>query len=512
MNLIEKMFSSRVLAQTESENYKNSQSQTEGRGYQVYFVSQLVEEQAKNKLGHSIKATTDSPFFQLTPDQRVRIVQACSPVLGIITSRMNRISAREFNIVSDKEQEDLIVDRLRDVYNLVNEYKSATEPQYLIASLKLKQHLKEKLYDLLPDLSNFDASLLRWSKMNKYQTKKEADKIKEWILAPNQNDSWEDFVKQWVFDIMTHGADAIYKQTLNNKVENIYHLAGGTVYPVKDIYVSSGTGYLQIIDMMEPQIFYSDELVYSKYIPISSHAYGLIPLDALINKIAESLLFDKLMAEQADGTRLPEKMIIVTDNNPFGKMDDTFKLPINKEEQKRIDKKIQTPIKGGVMTFSGNAATVVDLTRENTMGIQMQRQKDIREEIALVFNMSSMEVNLTGSDDVSGRSTAESQSEIEQGKGTLPIMAMIENKISREIFPYRYGYGYNFVYKSEISEKDELEKLRLKLSTGLYSVNEIRVKDLNENPFQGDQFNLPPSAQQQPTGSEVSPFNMRSLE
>jgi hypothetical protein len=506
------MFSKKVVAQIESDNYKTPTTEDNQRGYQIYFVSQLIEEQAKNKMGHKIKASTDEPYFQLSPDQRVRIVQACSPLLGIITSRMNRISGREFNIVSDKEKEELIVDRLRDLRNVVNEYQNATEPEYMIASMKIKSYIKEKLTDLLPDLSNFDASLLRWSKGIKHQNKVKCDEIKEWLMTPNQNDNWEDFIKQWVFDLMAHGSDAIYKQTLNNKVENIYHLAGGTVYPVKEQYVTSGTGYLQIIDMLEPQIFFNDELVYSKYIPISSRAYGLVPIESLVNKIAESLLFDKLMAEQADGTRLPEKMIVVTDNNPFGKMDETFKVPINKNEQKRIDKKMQTPVKGGVMTFSGNAATVVDLTRENTMSIQMQRQKDIREEVALVYNMSNMEVNLTGGDDTSGRATSESQAEIEQGKGTLPIMAMIENKLTREVIPFRYGYGYDLTFQTEASEKDELEKLRLKLSTGLYSTNEIRVKDLNLNPFPGEQFDVPPSAQQEPTGSEVSPFNMRSLE
>jgi len=513
LNIFQKAFRSTVQDQVSSPNYKNPQLNEEGRGYTVYFTSQMQNEYAKDRYGHDIVASRDDPYFLLTPDQRVRITQSCSMVLGIVTSRMNRISARKFNIVSDREQEDLIVDKFRDINNLIKEYANALEPAYIIAKARLTNFLRSKLIELNPDLSNFDACLLRWSKNNKQQTKSKADSIKSWLEQPNQNDTWEDFIKQWVFDEMIQGSVAIYKQTTNNRLDNMCVLAGGTTLPIRDLFVTSKTGYLQIVPNQTPQIFYTDELIYSRYIPISSRSYGLVPLEALINKITESLFFDKLMADQADGTKLPEKMIVVTDNNPFGKMDDTFKLPINKGEQKRIEKKINTPIKGGVMTFSGNTATVVDLTRENTMATQMQRQKDLREDIAQVFNMSNMEVNLTGGEDTSGRSTSESQGEIEEGKGTLPMMAEIENRMTKEAIIYRgLGSGYRLEFQAEESETKELERLRLKYSTGLFSLNEIRIKDLNLNPFDNEQFNEPPSAQQQPMGSEVNPFNMRSME
>ncbi|NCN22597.1 hypothetical protein GW934_03865, partial [Candidatus Falkowbacteria bacterium] len=159
------------------------------------------------------------------------------------------------------------------------------------------------------------------------------------------------------------------------------------------------------------------------YLPVSSRNYGMIPLEALIKKVTESLLFDNMMANQADGTKPPEKMVIVTEQNPFGSLDgdDAKDIPLDVDEQKRIEQKLSQPIKNGVMTFSGNHVEVVDLTRSDSMGNQMQRQKDIREEVALVFNATNMEVNLSGSDNTSGRSTSQAQMEIEQGKGIAPI-------------------------------------------------------------------------------------------
>ncbi len=490
----------------------NVKSNETGRGYQVYFTSELLKEYARDKSGNMVMSTRDEPYFVLSPEQRVKISQFCTPVLGIVSSRMNRISAKKFIVTSDKEQEDLIVDRMRDINNLIKEYQNVTDKSYIIARARLIVFLRERLFDLKPDLSNFDACLLRWSKGIKYQKKEVCDQIKSWLEQPNQNDTWQDFVKQWIYDEMIHGASAIYKQSMNNKLENMTLLPGGTVLPIRDKYVTTKTAYLQIIPNQTPLMYYSDELIFNRYLPISCRSYGIVPLEALVNKVAESLLFDKLMAEQADGTKLPEKMVLITENNMFG--DETVtKLPISKGEQKRIEKKVNTPLKGGVMTFSGNNVAVIDLTRENTMGIQMQRQKDIREDVALVYNMTSMEVNLTGSEDVSGRQTAEQQAEIEQGKGTLPMMAMMEYRLNKEAIPFRVSAsGYSVTFQSEKNEKEELEKWRTKLATGLFSVNQILVEDLNRNPFDKEEFNYPPNSQMTPDGSKINPFNFKNME
>jgi hypothetical protein len=507
-----KSFRNVFIEETESPNTQINRQEELKRGYKVYFTSQLLTEYARDKTGRVVGAERDDPYFSLSPDQRLKVMQYCTPVLGIVSSRMNRIAAKKFIITSDKEQEDLIVDRIKDVHRIYKEYMNQTDPAYMIAKAKLAVFLKQRLPELTPDLSNFDPALLRWSKRIKQLEKSKCDEIRDWLEQPNQEDNWMDFVKQWVCDDMIHGGSAVYKQVQNGKLENMYILPGGTVLPVRGKFVSTKTAYLQMVPYQRPLLYYSDELIYNRYLPNSGRSYGVIPLEALINKIAETLLFDKLMADQADGSKMPEKMIVITESNPFGDIDNEFRVPIDKVEQRRIDKKVNTLVKGGVITFSGNNATVVDLTRENTMALQMQRQKDIREDVALVFNMTNMEVNLTGSGDTSGRATSESQAEIEEGKGTLPMMAMIEHRLTTEAIPFRCGrFGYFMQFHSEDNETAEFEKLRLKLSTGLYSVNEIKMKDLNENPFDDPIFDKPPGTAQQADGSQVNPINIKAL-
>lgn len=469
------------------------------RGVNIYSWSQLIGITGKNKQGDHLTTTYDNPYFYLSPEDRIRIVQLCTPVLGVITSRMHRIAGTKWNITTDSKSEDRIVEGLKQMYQVAKEYEGSNVIYYKIARLKLIANIMCELPDMLPDASNFPTALMRWKKRLSQKNMDKCTEIEDWMQEPNANDKWEDFIKKYVFDLMTHGAAALYKEVQNNKIENLHILPGGTVIPVRDRFISSKNAYLQIIDGFDPQIFFNDELCWSSYIPTSYRSYPMVPLEALINKVSESMFFDKLMADTADGTRMPEKMIIINDQAPFGDPDKEMEIPLDINEQKRIEEKLATPVKGGVMTFSGNKATIVDLTRKDTMGIQRERQKDIREEVALVFNMSNMEVNLSGSGDTSGRSTSETQSEIDQGKGVIPILKGIEGRFNRDIFPFRFGWGYRLEFQVSKNEKEEVELMAAKVSSGIWSVNEVRMDD-NLDPFNKPEFDTPQTSGQQQQG------------
>ena len=167
-------------------------------------------------------------------------------------------------------------------------------------------------------------------------------------------------------------------------------------------------------------------------------------------------------------------MIIVADNSPFGDLKNEFKVPVSEDEQKRLETKVNQPKKNSIMTFSGNTVQVVDLSRENTMQFQNERQKDVRSEVAMVFQATDLEVNLGGGDNTSGRNTAEMQMELMQSKGVLPIVSIIQNMLTREILPYRYGPGWLFEFETGKTEKEDIEIITLKTQTGIYSVNELR--------------------------------------
>ena len=509
---------SKTILQQSDEFRYGTNSLKGRRGITVYTTSQLQQITGRDKQGRLLSWGLEQPYFYLTIDQRVEIARLCSPVYGVVTSRMQRISGLDFSVVSEKNKEDEIAGEMKDLNAVYNEYKDSVDLAHLTLKSRIYSQLIEQLPELKPDLSNFGACLVRWKRRLKTRNTVECDAAYNWLMEPNQGVTWEEFSKKWVMDFMVHGCTAIYKQNENNKLCNFDILPGGSTYKIKAPYFSGVSGYVQVLpgygqySYAELPVYFSDEIVYSEYVPTSSRNYGFIPLEALINKVAETLMFDELMANQSDGTKPPEKMVIVTDNSPFGSLDDTdaTSIPLESGEQSRIEEKINSPIKNAIMTLSGNKAEVIDLSRENTMGIQMQRQKDIREEVALVFNMSNMEINLTGSNDTSGRSTSEAQSEIEQGKGIAPIAKALARAVNKGILPFRFGTGLVLEFDKGKSEREEKELDMLSLQTGENTKNEIREK-YNKNLF-SEQYDEPEGSQEQPDGSQFNPMYTQSVE
>lgn len=485
-------------------------SSGEGRGYNVYSISDLQRITGRGKNGQNISGNSGNNYFELSVDERVQIYQKADPVTGVVNSRMNRISSMEWEIVPNKFDIDRIIEEIRDSKSIIDEWSKNSMGDMAMSMdlMNKKIQLRKMMPDLLPDMSNFSNALLRWKRKTQQVITDKADMISDWVSSPNNNDSFSEFIKRWVFDLMVHGATSIYKEEAEGRVNNIHVLPGGSVIPLTSKFVGGATVYAQMTYLGEVQMFYKDELSFSQYLPTSFRTYPMIPLDALLNKVVENLFVDKKMADQADGTRPPEKMVVFGGESPYGAMDEAASVPINKEEQKRIETKMNEERKWAIATLTGyGTPTVLDLSRENLMPLQTERQKMIRETVAFVFNMSNMEVNLTGSEDTSGRSTSEEQGEIDYGKGIWPIMQIIEEKFNEDILPYVFGSGYKFRWKRGKNEEAERKRRTEELASGLRSVNEIRVNEMNEKPFDDAKFDLPFAGQPQaPDGSEMSPL------
>ena len=475
------------------------------RGLAVYTATELFNVQGKGKDGQQVQAKYEQSCFYLTIDERIRISKLCSPVAGIVNSRMSRISGLNWRVVPDSEKMDETHEKMKQYKQVYDEFAVSLELKHQVVKSQIFRELNREMGDLLPDLSNFNTALLRWKKRTEKISQQQAKDVELWLEKPNLNEDWNAWVRKYVYDLMIHGAVATYKEAQFGKLENFYLLPGGSVFPLRGEYVNSIDAYAQIVYGKEPLIYFSDEVSFQNYLPTSVSSWGNIPLEALINKITESLLFDKLMADQADGTQLPKKMVVVGDNNPFGNLREDF-VPIDADEQHALDTKLNEPKKGGVVTFTGNTATVVDLSRENTMQIQMQRQKDIREEVGLVFMGSNMEMNLTGSSNTSGRETSESQAEISEGRGIVPITVIIANELNRNIIPYRFGNGFTFEFDTGKSETEDIDLILKKVQTGLYAPNELRVEELGKDPVPGEEFDKPSGPPQQDQGMEPDGF------
>jgi len=489
-----------------------AKAQLKKRGVNVYTTSELVGVAGIDREGKILTGSVEVPLFGLSIYDRLALAQRCDSVFGVISGRSNRISGLEWDIKRESREEDRIVANLKMQKQVYMEYAGRGIRELVIRG-RMVQEITRVLPDVLPDLSNFDGAMLRWRKRLQNKNDDASQEIKDWLHEPNTEDDFEDFLKKWVFDLMVHGSDAIYKETVGERLENLYHLPGGSVQPLKNRFVSASRGFVQAMPGMDAKIYWQDEIAFSTYMPNSGVSYGLVPLEALVNKVAETLLFDQRSAEMADGTVPPQKIALFGENAPFGDLtgDEAFTTPLNQAEQSKIESLLNEPRKDAIRVLSGyGTPAILDLSRSETYASQIERQRMIRETVAFVYNMSNMEINLTGSEETSGRSTSDAQARIEKEKGISPIVKMIENKLNREILPLRYGSGYLFEFKSGMSDEEQVQLETIKKQSGTYTVNEIRLESGRE-PIGPEGDSLPDAQATQPDGSGANPFNMKTV-
>lgn len=481
------------------------------RGITILNTAQLLGVSGITKDKERMSATYYVPPFVLTVSERIDIYRLCSPVFGVVTGRMRRISGLEWKVIKNQKEEDRTVEGLKKCRDLYVEYTDDPSARGLGIKVRALVEIFRRLPDVRRDLKNFDAALLRWSRGMKIGGENKCTEIEDWLRRPNQEDTYEDLTKKIVFDMHVHGSAVPFKQALAERIENVYELPGGTIFPVKGRFVGDATGYVQLVDGYDPQIFFRDEVSYLQYAPRSDDAYGAVPLEALVNKVAESLMFDQRAAEMADGTKPPEKLIAFGDRSPLGNLGEEFEFPLNKDEQKRIETIVTEARKEAVRVISGyGTPAIVDISRADTFQYQSDRQKMVREEVGLVFGASNDEMNLTGSDSTSGRSSSEAQERMNQSRGVYPIVQSLENFWNLDVLPFRFGSGYSLKYEATTSEAEQIELLTKKKNSGLLSVNEIRTVDMGREPLKGDQYNEPAPAPD-PGSSPSSPMFTQGL-
>lgn len=482
------------------------------RGINVFNLTETQGISGRTKTGEWITGEVQQPLISLTYEERQLILQRCDAVFGVVTGRARKIAGLEWQVVKQTKEEERLEHYLKSWKQLHDEYADDETIKGVTVRSSCLRMARGYLPDIKQDMSNFTGALLRWRRRIRDNQADQAEQIEEWLTEPNLEDNFSGFLMKVVSDMMVHGSAAVYKQWEGELVDNFYVLPGGSVLPMRSKYVGGGRGFVQWMPGIEPKIYFTDEISYLPYMPSSAQSYGLVPLEALVNKVAESLLFDQLSAERSDGTKVPEKMVVFGDSSPFGTLsgEDSLSLPLEKSEQSRIETLINEPRKDAIRVLSGyGTPAVVDLSRADTYQHQMQRQKDIREAVALVYNMSNMEVNLSGSGDTSGRSTSESQERIEREKGIAPIVMAIEEMINRELLSSRFGSAYLFEFRSGISDAQQAELDQKKMQTGTYGVNEVRIQR-GDDPYQDEQYDMPQNpaaAQEPPDGSEQNPMH-----
>lgn len=484
------------------------------RGLNVWSLTELRSLAGQTKEGKILQGTIQYPIFSLDPWERMEIMKSVPYIQAVITSRMNRIASLDWSVSTQKRNQDKIYDKIKHMKQLYDEFDNMGEMSHVMLRFKIYNQLKEYMFDLKQDMSNYQAALIRFKKRTDSMNGDRTNEIMDWLSEPNMEDEFDDWVKKYVESLMVHGATGNYKEWIDDTLENFYVLPGGSVYPLRSVQVGSYVAYVQIMESHFPKFYFQDEIAFVNYIPSAARSYGYVPLDCLINKISEQMLFDQFAAERADGTKEPEKLLAFGDNKSlYGDLTGEVDLPMDKDEQKRVEEKVNTIRKGAVIIIKGLGTPIVaDISKADTFPAQIQRQDKLLRDVALVFNMTNMEVNLAGGQFTSGRETSESQAEIEEGKGTRPIIRKIESLLTKNIIPYRYGPGYEFEYQKGRTEEEQARLDTMRLQSGTWTKNDIRT-DRGDEPLPGEENDrLPDSGQgMQPTGTQGNPYNIREL-
>lgn len=487
------------------------------RGQNVYTISEIVGVQGRDNAGRIINGEVQIPIFLLTPQEREYLARLCAPIFAVVNNRSQRISALEWEVTRKKKQEDRIVQSLRNAHDLYKEWDSTTDVKHMIVRARCAKIIREELPDVREDMSNFDRCLRRWSQNQKNVITDSSQEIIDWISEPNDEDDFEEMRKKWTYDLMVHGADAQYMMKLNQRIDSIHMLPGGSVLPLRGRYVGGGVGYVQLMQLAEPTIYFQDEMIYDNYIPISARSYGLIPIEALLNKIAETMLFDKLAAERADGTTPPQK-IVAFGGNAAGTAilenleGEKLEIPLGPEEQSRLEHKINEERKNAIITLTGMGTPVaIDISKADTFATQSERQDKLIRDIGMVFSASNAEMNLDGSMEFSSQDVAKQQERQERERGIYPIVRIMDKTVTKKWIPGRFGPGWKMETKTSLSDAEKLALDREMLQSGLYDVNYIKEKN-GEPIYDKEEFNYPQGAQpSQPGESANSPVFMRSV-
>lgn len=483
------------------------------RGLNVFSSTELRAITGQTKSGKMATGYIQSPYFSLTPEERIGIMKSSAYIQAVISIRMNRISSLKWTVTHKMDSLDRYYESIKNLKQIYDEFDDPQDMRQLITRARIKGVVQQKFPDVKDDLSNFNQALFRYKKSVTMKTTGEASYIEKWVKKPNQEDSFIDYTKKWIESYLLHGAAAQYKEWCGHRLDKVYILPGGTTYPLRSQKVGGFVAYAQMLIGNIPKIYFQDEIYFKNYLPSAARSYGYVPLDALINKVAEQLLFDQFAAERADGTKEPEKLIIFGDTRSLlGDLTQEINLPQNVDEQKRIEEKLNILRKGAIATLSGvGTPAVLDISKADTFQAQSERQDKLLRDIALIYNMTNMEINLAGGEFTSGKETSETQGEIEEGKGTKPIINVYQEMWTDNI-KYRFGPDWEFQYDDGLNDLEQVELDTKKMQSGTYTPNEVRVAR-GDDPDMGDgSDSLPNSAQQQTGENQFAPVNMRMVQ
>jgi HK97 family phage portal protein len=257
-----------------------------------------------------------------------------------------------------------------------------------------------------------------------------AKRIRQRLEMPNpRNDSFRSFIEPVVEDILVLDAGCIENvRSLRGEIVELYPVDGATI-KVSATWDGSDPDeprYFWYPDWQERARFKNEDMIYIMANPRTYSVVGLSPLETL------------KMAIDAELTSNEYNRRIVVGASPDGLLD--LGEGARPEDVDRFKSYWSAEVAGkGAMGFIGNTkgAKFIDFRKSNQDMEFMKWQEYLVRKIAAVFGLSPQDLGLTF--DVN-RSTSETQSQNTDDRGHRPLMALLQDYMTREIV-WSSGFG-----------------------------------------------------------------------
>jgi hypothetical protein len=509
----------------------------DGHGWAVYRPENFINRTGTDTKGKKISVPIDTQsWYSIDPLTCLEIFKTSYLVQSAISRHAQIVSSLNFKVIPSYTIEDEIVydikrsksilDLIGDIeitpndfkYNLQGKIREVKEQQK--HRLNIKKYLGK--YFIKNDLSNFDSCLRQYVKDIKRLVNESSSQIEDWIYKPSDKIQFQDFLLQYVIDLLLHGRVAIQLPTIFTDERNISILdkdlepfdgfallPGGSVYQIAHKYIGEdimlgedSPAYIQLMyslmgfGFLDPKIFSAKELSTAQYLPNSSMQEGFKPLDAVLLSILEVNNFSSMMVDYANAEKPPEYLIfVIDDTSMFGQGSSIAdKDKVDLEEIERLETSINKRRKEEqvrILKQVGKDVKLINVSKENIIPMLMQREERIEKIVNRIFNGTSNELSMQDTSAIINNSTGEVQNNIYYNSVIKPIVETIENQFTYEILQRRFGYASNFndriarwqlKFQDSESEVSQIQKAQIAMSTNLYSKNEVRTLILGLDP------------------------------
>lgn len=309
---------------------------------------------------------------------------------------------------------------------------------------------------------------------------KRIDAITEFLQSPDQEHSWEQWLRMWLEDMFVIDAASIYKRP--NRKGGLYSLEildGATIRPLIDDSgrrpLAPDPAYQQILKGIPAADYSSDELLYLKHNPRSSKVYGYSHVEQVLMTVNIAIRRSLHQLEYYREGSIPDAILMAPEDWTTDQISGF---------QKYLD---------GLM--SGNSAQRRKLRLLPASKYQETKQPVLKDEydewlariICFVFSIAP-----TPFIKQMNRATAQSSHDAALEEGLAPLQKYIRNNLNRIISSDFESPDLEFSWVDD-REQDPLVQMQVDtgyVKAGIRSINTVR-ETIGDDPVGNPAYDIP---------------------